>query len=89
MIVASADGASSPDALHRAGKPVVLVQGGIHAGEIDGKDAGMMLLRDMTVRGTRRELLARASLLFVPILNVAASTSAAPRTRAGARTRAT
>jgi hypothetical protein len=30
----------------------------------------MMLLRDMTVRGTRRDLLERANFLFVPIFNV-------------------
>lgn len=33
------------------GKPVVMVQAGIHAGEIDGKDAGLMLLRDIALRG--------------------------------------
>jgi hypothetical protein len=47
-----------------------MAQGGIHAGEIDGKDAGLMLLRDLTVRGTKRELLDRANLLFIPIFNV-------------------
>lgn len=70
MVVASADGAFTPEALHRAGKPVLLAQAGIHPGEIDGKDAGMMLLRDMTARGTKRALLDRASFLFVPIFNV-------------------
>ncbi|MDH3768337.1 MAG: M14 family zinc carboxypeptidase, partial [Gammaproteobacteria bacterium] len=70
MVIASADGASSAKELARTRRPVLLVQAGIHAGEIDGKDAGMMLLRDMTVAGKRRELLQRASLLFIPILNV-------------------
>ncbi len=70
MIIASAEGAFTPQALARSSKPVVLVQAGIHSGEIDGKDAGMMLLRDLTVRGTRRPLLDRAALLFVPIVNV-------------------
>ena len=36
--------------LEAADKPVVLIQGGIHAGEIDGKDAGLMLLRDIALR---------------------------------------
>lgn len=49
--------------------PVLLVQGGIHAGEIDGKDAGLMLLRDI-VRGGKAGMLDRANLLFVPIFNV-------------------
>ncbi|MEE8525785.1 MAG: M14 family metallopeptidase [Thermoanaerobaculia bacterium] len=70
MVIASAAGASTPAALARSGKPVVLVQAGIHAGEIDGKDAGLMLLRDLTVGGTSRPLLDRVELLFVPIFNV-------------------
>lgn len=70
MVIASKERAFTPEALRRSGKPVVFAQAGIHAGEIDGKDAGLMLLRDMTVRGTRRELLDRASFLFVPIFNV-------------------
>jgi len=49
-------------------KPVVLVQAGIHAGEIDGKDAGLMLLRDIALRG-KAGLLDRVDLVFVPIYN--------------------
>lgn len=50
-------------------KPVVLVQAGIHAGEIDGKDAGLMLLRDIALRG-KTGLLDRVDLVFVPIYNI-------------------
>ncbi len=70
MVVASADGAFSPAALRRSGKPILLAQAGIHSGEIDGKDAGLMLLRDLTVGGSQRALLDRAHFLFVPIFNV-------------------
>ncbi len=70
MVIASASGAATPAALTASGKPVVLAQAGIHAGEIDGKDAGMMLLRDLTVGGELRPLLDRVELLFVPIFNV-------------------
>jgi murein tripeptide amidase MpaA len=52
----------------RRTKPVLLAQGGIHSGEIDGKDAGLMLLRDIAVRG-KDKLLDNADLLFVPIFN--------------------
>lgn len=69
MVVASIEGADSPEKLARNGRPTLLVQSGIHSGEIDGKDAGLMLLRDMTVAGTRRDLLAGANLLFVPIVS--------------------
>ncbi|MDH3588969.1 MAG: M14 family metallopeptidase [Gammaproteobacteria bacterium] len=70
MVVASASGAATAKELSREKNPVLLVQAGIHGGEIDGKDAGMMLLRDLTVAGKRRSLLEKASLLFIPILNV-------------------
>lgn len=70
LVIASKERAFTPDALRRTGKPTLFAQGGIHAGEMDGKDAGLMLLRDMTVRGTKRELLDRANFLFVPIFNV-------------------
>lgn len=52
-----------------AAKPVVLVQAGIHAGEIDGKDAGLMLLRDIALRG-KDGLLDKVDLVFVPVYNI-------------------
>lgn len=50
-------------------RPVILVFNGIHAGEIEGKDACLMLLRDLTAHAYR-EWLDHAILLIVPILNV-------------------
>ncbi len=48
---------------------MLLVQAGIHSGEIDGKDAGLMLLRDIT-QGDKKDLLAKVDLLFIPVLSV-------------------
>ena len=70
MVIASRDQAFDAKALRQSGKPTLLAQAGIHSGEIDGKDAGLMLLRDMTVRATKPELLSEANLLFVPIFSV-------------------
>ena len=70
MVAASKEQAFTPAQMRATGKPIFLAQGGIHAGEIDGKDAGMMLLRDMTVAGKKRDLLEKANFLFVPIFNV-------------------
>ncbi len=70
MVIASSDHAFSADALSATGKPLLLAHSGIHSGEIDGKDAGLMLLRDMTVAGKRKDLLAKSNFLFIPILNV-------------------
>lgn len=85
MVVASRDGAATADALRARGLPVLLAQGGIHAGEIDGKDAGMMFLRDLTVVGSNRELLERASFLFIPILSADAHERASPYGRINQR----
>jgi len=63
-VIASKDGATFDPA-----KPVVLAQAGIHPGEIDGKDAGMMLLRDIAFYG-KDSLLDRVNLILIPILSV-------------------
>ncbi len=63
-VIASKDGATLDPS-----KPVLLAQAGIHPGEIDGKDAGMMLLRDMAFYG-RDDLLDRVNLILIPILSV-------------------
>ncbi|HWV99809.1 MAG TPA: M14 family metallopeptidase [Candidatus Acidoferrum sp.] len=68
VVIAARGHAFSPEAARRNGRPTLLVQAGIHSGEIDGKDAGLMLLRDITFRG-KASLLERANLLFVPIFN--------------------
>ncbi|MDO6619627.1 M14 family metallopeptidase [Shewanella sp. 6_MG-2023] len=69
MLVASEEGAATAKELAGNNKPTVLVQAGIHSGEIDGKDAGMMLLRDIS-HGDKKALLDKVNLLFVPILSV-------------------
>ena len=85
MVIASRDGAATPEALRSRGLPVMLVQAGIHSGEIDGKDAGMMFLRDLTVVGSKRALLDQASFLFIPILSVDAHERRSPYGRINQR----
>jgi hypothetical protein len=85
MAVVSAEGAATPAALGANGRPTLLAQAGIHAGEIEGKDAGLMLLRELTVGGSERALLERANLLFVPILNVDGHERFSPFTRINQR----
>ncbi len=69
MLIASTEKIITAAALKKSAKPLLLVQAGIHSGEIDGKDAGMMLLRDIAF-GNKRYLLDKVNLLFIPILNV-------------------
>lgn len=85
MIVASREHAFTPQALKATGKPTLLAQAGIHAGEIDGKDAGLMLLRDIAVLKTKAKLLDGANLLFVPIYNVDGHEHFSPRRRINQR----
>jgi murein tripeptide amidase MpaA len=60
----------SPDKARKSKKTLVFIQNGIHAGEIEGKDACMLLLREMLVDRTTEYLLDHLNLLIIPILNV-------------------
>src|SRR5688572_2992122 len=46
LVVISQDDTFTAKRARASGKPILLVQSGIHAGEIDGKDATLMILRD-------------------------------------------
>jgi hypothetical protein len=69
-LVASRSGALTPEAARAAGVPVLLVQGGIHAGEIDGKDAGFLVLRQALDGEAAPGALEQLVLVFVPVFNV-------------------
>ncbi len=66
----SRSGLLTPDAARASGLPVLLVQGGIHAGEIDGKDAGFLALRQLLDGEVAGGALDKQVLLFVPVFNV-------------------
>ncbi len=69
-LIASADGTTTPALIRRRDRPVVLLQGGIHAGEIDGKDAGFWLLRDLFEGKAEPKALEKVTVVFVPVFNV-------------------
>ena len=68
VVVGSRNHARTAKSLRTNGKPTLLAQAGIHSGEIDGKDSGLMLLRDIAFGG-KADLLDGANFLFVPIFN--------------------
>lgn len=70
LLVVTASGARTPQQARERGLPVVLVQGGIHSGEIDGKDAGFLLLRQLLEGSASPGVLDKLVLLFVPVFNV-------------------
>lgn len=70
LLIIDSAGEKEPDKIRKKGKAVILIQACIHAGESDGKDAGMMLLRDMAIYHKYEDLLKNVTVLFVPIFNV-------------------
>ncbi|MBU1674991.1 M14 family metallopeptidase, partial [bacterium] len=82
LMIADRDGDFTAAAARDAGKAVLLLQAGIHAGEIDGKDAGLMLLRDIAVRRTCPELLDHLTILLIPVFNVDGHERFGPHNRA-------
>ena len=81
LLIASRDGVFDPVALHSAHRPIVLVQNAIHAGEMDGKDASMALLRDIVITKARAALLDRAVFVFIPVYNADGLARSGPYTR--------
>jgi Zinc carboxypeptidase len=69
-LVVSKDRAFTPEAAARTNKVVVMIQSGIHAGEIEGKDTVLMLVRDMTVSKRFAGWLDHAIFVIVPVFNV-------------------
>ena len=69
-LVASRDGTLDPKSARARKRPVLLFQGGIHAGEIDGKDAGFQLLRHLLDGTIPQDPLAKVTVVFVPVFNI-------------------
>jgi Zinc carboxypeptidase len=70
VLVVSRTGALTPERARQRRLPVMLMQGGIHAGEIDGKDAGFLALREMLNDEAAAGALKSFVLVFVPVFNV-------------------
>jgi hypothetical protein len=77
FVVAARPLPMSPAEAHRSGKPIVYLEANIHAGEVEGKEAAQMLLRDLT-RGRLRSKLDSLVLLVVPIFNADGNERFAP-----------
>jgi murein tripeptide amidase MpaA len=69
VLVVAPPGVRTAAQAQRKGLPVLLVQGGIHSGEIEGKDAGFQVLRNL-LQATANPALDKQVLLFVPVFNI-------------------
>ena len=68
FIVASRPSVSSPAEARRLNRPIVYVQANIHAGEVEGKEAVLALLREWSF-GKRPNVLDSLVVIVVPIYN--------------------
>ena len=70
IIIVSKDKTFTPEQAKKTGKAIMLIQNGIHPGEVEGKDACMLLLREILITKEKQHLLDNAILLIIPVLNV-------------------
>lgn len=84
---------SNPDAAwkgqHKGKKPMIFVQNGIHSGEIEGKDASLILAREMIVPGLGQtysrgidKILDQVDVAILPVFSVDAHERRSPFNRA-------
>jgi hypothetical protein len=69
-VVVSKDKNFHPAPLINRKKPLIFIINGIHSGEIEGKEASMLLLREMLITGEKEDYLDYADLLIIPVFNV-------------------
>ncbi len=70
IVIASKDGVFDPAAIHASGRAILLVQNSIHAGEMDGKDSCLALLRDIVITKNKAALLDHVVFVFIPVYNI-------------------
>jgi hypothetical protein len=68
LVILSKEGVRTPVELRATGKPAVLIMANIHAGEVEGKEACQMLIREVASSRLAR-LLDHQAILVIPIFN--------------------
>ena len=81
-MIVSSDKAFTPAAAAKTSKAVILIQSGIHSGEIEGKDTALMLVRDMVITKNRAAWLKNAIFLVIPVFNIDGHENRSPFNRA-------
>ncbi|HTE49704.1 MAG TPA: M14 family metallopeptidase [Kofleriaceae bacterium] len=81
LVVLSAHRVTTPAEARARGLPVVLIINGIHAGEVEGKEASLMLLGDI-LDGAHADLVANLTLVVVPLFNPDGNDAVDPANRA-------
>ena len=68
LLILSEPAVATPEAARKLGRPIVFIQGNIHAGEVEGKEAALILARRLT-QGDLRPLLKQLVIVVAPIYN--------------------
>ncbi len=69
-VIVSKDKLFTPANVKQNRKPIVFIENGIHSGEIEGKDASMLLLREILETKEKYNYLENLILIIVPIFSV-------------------
>jgi len=59
---------TTPEQARQSGKLLVYIQGNIHGGEVEGKEASLIAIREI-LHGDKRHLLENQIILFLPVYN--------------------
>jgi len=70
LLIVDKNGNFTPESIKKSGNSILFIEACIHAGESEGKDAGLMLLRDIAIYKKYPNLLEHTSIIFIPIFNV-------------------
>ena len=63
LVIMANPGISTPEQAKASGKPVIYIQANIHGGEVEGKEASMIMMREIAM-GQKKYLLENQILLF-------------------------
>ena len=69
LVIFSKPAVRDPRAAHASGKPIVFIQANIHAGEVEGKEAVLNLMREIATGGPAAKLLDKLIIIFAPDYN--------------------
>lgn len=79
LVIAARPLVTTPEEAKRSGKPIIYVQANIHAGEVEGKEAALMILRRACQE--TRGLLDKVVILMNPIYNADGNEKFGPQAR--------
>ncbi len=71
----------SPEQWAKSDKPTIFIQNGIHSGEIEGKDASLILARELLVEKKHAAFLKNVNIVLVPVFSVDAHERFGPYNR--------